>query len=579
MVTMFLIVILPTFAASIILLSNMRTIIREATFNEALNYSDIIEYRLTTAIESTEADIGEIVKNQSIIDFLENNYKEKSEFYNYYYRNYSNLTYNDPHIKRVIIYSERDDFVYASNYYHADEEIQEESWYIKALSNPTTYIWDVITNPADGKKYLACVQAIRGTYGIAGVAVTLLSDEWVKEIIPKSTLITVLSVEDGSVYYSNGEYKAGDRINTSENYLDHNIRGVFDYGVIGDAVYTVINNFRSESRFQIFILMSSGFVNYEVNRLSVVYGGYCALMIILSMLIIILFTSVFTRRIRLLSEKMHSVAGGNFDVEFNDKGNDEIADLYTDLGQMIKDMQRLIDDNYQVKLQSEAFKFNQMEAEFKALASQINPHFLYNTLETIRMKAFCNNDKETADLVKKLGKFMRRCLEFKDGEVTLHSELEFTNSYLELQSARFGDRVSYRIYSEVSKDYMILPLLIQPIVENAFVHGIEGSKSNGRIDIKVYYHDEFVIVDVIDNGCGMSPEKLKELEDKLILSDTASGKSIGMSNVNKRIKMYHGEKYGMFITSKQGSGTTVQLKLPREGVNCFSLTDKRCEGS
>ena len=97
-------------------------------------------------------------------------------------------------------------------------------------------------------------------------------------------------------------------------------------------------------------------------------------------------------------------------------------------------------------------------AELLALHSQINPHFLYNTLETIRMKAFVNNDKETATLVKKLGKFMRRCLEVKDGMVTLESELEFTKSYLELQSARFGDRVAYSIYCEVDRRYKILRL-------------------------------------------------------------------------------------------------------------------------
>ena len=111
---------------------------------------------------------------------------------------------------------------------------------------------------------------------------------------------------------------------------------------------------------------------------------------------------------------------------------------------------------------------------------------------------------------------------------------------------------------------MILPLLIQPIVENAFVHGIEGNKSNGRIDIKVYYHGKYVMVDVIDNGQGISEEKLRELEAKLELSDTSSGKSIGLTNVHKRIKMYHGEEYGMSISSTEGQGTTIRLTLPRE---------------
>ena len=345
-----------------------------------------------------------------------------------------------------------------------------------------------------------------------------------------------------------------------------NGKKVLEEGLEGFKGYTITDNFKYGEDFQIVFLIPSGVTDIEINKLSIIYGGYFSLFFILSLLIIVLFTSVFSRRITLLSEKMHAVAGGNFNVEITDTGKDEIAQLYTDLEQMIHSMQKMLDDVYQAKIQNEEFKFVQMEAEFKALASQINPHFLYNTLETIRMKAFCNNDKETADLVKKLGKFMRRCLEIKNGEVTLRSELEFTNGYLELQSARFGDRVSYSIYSEVSKDYMILPLVIQPVVENAFVHGIESCKDNGHIDIRVYYSGDNVIIDVKDNGVGMNDEKLHELEEKLRRNDTSSGKSIGLTNVNKRIKMYHGDRYGLTIQTKEGGGTLIRITLPRNPV-------------
>lgn len=576
MVTMFLIVIIPMFAASIFLLVNMRTTIRETALNTALSNSDSIKYRITDIIESSESAVNSITKNQSIIAFLNNTYSDTSQYYNYYYSSASDYISFSPQIQRVLIFSEREDFVYGSNFFYADENIVSSEWYISASENTGTAVWGVLINPADGKYYLSCVKAITDNGRVVGTAAVLISDAWINRMLPEEQFMTILSVGKGMVYYSDYSGVApGDSINPEGDFLVSSIRSVYDYGFFGYKGYTVLNNFYSGSSFQIIMLIPSNYVNYEMNRLSVVYGGYCGLMIILSMLITILFTSVFSRRIRLLSEKMHSVAEGNFDIEFTDTGNDEISELYTDLGQMITDMRALINDNYQAKLQSEAFKFNQMEAEFKALASQINPHFLYNTLETIRMKAYCNNDKETADLVKKLGKFMRRCLEFKDGEVTLRSELEFTNSYLELQSARFGDRVSYSIYSEISKDYMILPLLIQPIVENAFVHGVEGNKSNGRIDIKVYYHGEYVIVDVMDNGQGISPERLEELEKKLELSDTSSGKSIGLSNVNKRIKMYHGDKYGMSIKSVVGEGTTIRLTLPRKPVSKFAAAENK----
>ena len=329
-----------------------------------------------------------------------------------------------------------------------------------------------------------------------------------------------------------------------------------------DKGYTVATYFDYENTgnlFQIYLVKPYTVINEKTSNLTTVYIWYVSLCFILT----ILFTSFFTRRIQLLRDEMHKVAMGDFNLNAELKGNDEINELYTDLKLMVDSMQKLINEAYEAKIQSEAFKLNQKEAEFKTLASQINPHFLYNTLETIRMKAYCNNDKETATLVKKLGKFMRRCLEVKDSMVPLESELEFTKSYLELQSARFGDRVSYTIYCEVDVNYIVLPLIIQPIVENAFVHGIESSKSNGVIKIKIYYKGDNVIIDVIDNGQGIPDDKMSELRWKLQVNDTSSGKSIGLTNVNKRIKMYHGEEYGLSISSELGKGTRMTLTLPR----------------
>lgn len=569
MVAMFLTVILPLFVAGVFLIVNMRASSKESALNSALNTADNIKFRLDDIMESTETVVENFSVSNEMLEFLMNDYSDKSQYYEYYSKfSTDRYTVMSPQIEKLMVYVTRDDFVYSSNYLYADENITSQEWFEHAIQNEDRVVWNVVKSPADDKYYLSCLKAITDNRRVYGVIAALISNEWADKIINNEGFMAVLSVGRGNVYFSNYDgIIPGETINMDGDFRVSAIRKTYDYGFFDYKGYTVLENFYSGNTFQIVLLLPSHYVNYELNRLSVIYGGYCGLMIILSLLIILLFTSVFSRRIKLLSSKMHAVAGGNFDVEFNDKGNDEIADLYSDLGQMISDMRSMMNDVYQAEIQSETFKFNQMEAEFKALASQINPHFLYNTLETIRMKAYCNNDKETADLVKKLGKFMRRCLEFKDGDVTLRSELEFTNSYLELQSARFGDRISYSIYSEVSKNYMILPLIIQPLVENAFVHGIEGSKSNGRIDIRVYYSNEYVLIDVTDNGQGMSEEKLRELEEKLEISDTSSGKSIGLTNVHKRIKMYHGEKYGMSIKSKLGEGTTIRVTLPREPVS------------
>lgn len=574
MLIMFLTVILPLFAASIILLVNMRSEVTEKIISTANVKADSIRTRIADTVDSVESAMDMFVSDDNIIAFLDNEYESNADYYKYYSRG-SHQRYLDsfPQIESIKVYTDRSDFVCNADYIYMDEQIESQTWYNKARLDSADHFWDIIIDRTDGEWHLACIKAIKKDNKVIGVAAALISENWIGRSVASEESKSILCVGNGSVFFSNYDgATAGGRIEFDES-ISMNGRIVMREGLLGFKGYTISENFNYGEDFQIIFLIPSGVADLEINRLIIIYGGYFCLFFILSLLIIVLFTSVFSRRITLLSEKMHAVAGGDFEVEFTDKGNDEISALYTDLEQMIHSMQTMMDDVYQVKLQNEEFKFVQMEAEFKALASQINPHFLYNTLETIRMKAFCNNDKETADLVKKLGKFMRRCLEFKDGDVTLRSELEFTNGYLELQSARFGDRVSYSIYSEVSKDYMILPLVIQPVVENAFVHGIEGCKDNGHIDIKVYYSGENVIIDVKDNGSGMSDEKLHELEAKLRRNDTSSGKSIGLTNVNKRIKMYHGNQYGLSIKTKNGEGTTIRITLPRCPVSRSSAAN------
>ena len=577
MLIMFLVVILPLFAASVILLVNMRSAVADKLVSTANSKADSYRNTIMNLVDVTEAYLDSFVTDEEVIAFLENDYEGSGEYYKYYGRGpHQKYVRSLPLLDSIKVYTERESFLYNNDYMYADESIREQAWYKDARLSSNEFIWSVSFDQTDKKWYLSCSKAVKSGNRVVGVASAMVSDSRINRMDSQGDIKSILCVGEGNVFFSNSEsITAGGKIEFDESISLSSGRNFLEGGLLGFNGNVVTESFTYKENFQIILLIPSSVADIELNKYTIIYGGYFSLFFILSLLIIVLFTSVFSRRITFLSEKMHAVAGGDFDVEISDEGNDEIAQLYTDLELMINSMQTMMNDVYQAKLQNEEFKFIQMEAEFKALASQINPHFLYNTLETIRMKAFCNNDKETADLVKKLGKFMRRCLEFKDGEVTLRSELEFTNGYLELQSARFGDRVSYSIYSEVSKDYMILPLVIQPVVENAFVHGIESCKINGRIDIRVYYSGENVIIDVNDNGVGMNDTKLAELEAKLRHNDTSSGKSIGLTNVNKRIKMYHGEQYGLTIKTKEGEGTTITITLPRKPAARISAENGR----
>lgn len=569
---MCLIVIVPVFCAGVYLLFSMVGILQESVVNEAFSDVDNLKTRLKDTIYTTASVAERIYYNNDINDLINNSFTTDEEYKQFYAEHKTIDEYLNAYNQIVDIrfYLDKEDFYFNSSFRKATNVIKASYWYNDAMENDSAR-WQVTKNPIDSSFYLSYVRKVYSNAGDpVGVMVIAISPEWIDGLMKDEVFSVIFSVQNGMVFYSNIDgyelgkvFVAPDVEPEPKVSRTVEIKSECHLTEIGYAVAAYFDYEDTGNLFQIYLVKPFDIVTGATKNITTGYVWYMAMCFILSLLITYLFSSFFARRIQFLRDQMHKVAQGDFELEEEIKGSDEINELYSDLSLMVKSMQQLINEAYEAKIQSETFKLNQMEAEFKTLASQINPHFLYNTLETIRMKAYCNNDKETADLVKKLGKFMRRCLEVKDGMVTLESELEFTKSYLELQSARFGDRVSYSIYCEVDTNYKILPLIIQPIVENAFVHGIESSKSNGHIDINVCYKSDTIVIDVIDNGQGIPDDKMSELRWKLTENDTSSGKSIGLTNVNKRIKMYHGEKYGLSVKSSVGKGTRIRITLPR----------------
>lgn len=299
------------------------------------------------------------------------------------------------------------------------------------------------------------------------------------------------------------------------------------------------------------------------------YGGdkklvlYILLPITVSVCLIGIYSANFSRRLNNFKVQMHKAATGDFKLS-EISGSDEITELYKDLNIMINSLQHLITTVYEEQVQKEKLNSRQKEVEFKMLASQINPHFLYNTLETIRMKARCNGERDIEELVKMLAKIMRRNIQAGDNLVTLKSELELVEYYLKIQQYRFGERISFHInlYCNV-EELKIMPLIIQPIVENAFIHGLEAKEGEGEITIAVQITDKLYII-VQDNGIGMNKEKLEEIINSLNDYSRLTRSSIGLNNVNQRIKLLYGDEYGLVIDSEENAGTRIAIHLPKD---------------
>lgn len=284
--------------------------------------------------------------------------------------------------------------------------------------------------------------------------------------------------------------------------------------------------------------------------------------VVLAGTLIFAFSWSFARRVGRFREQMQKASEGNFELEEKLGGNDEISQLYDYLSVMIWRIQRLLAQVYQEKIHAERLKTSQKDAEFKMLTSQINPHFLYNTLETIRMKARINKQYEIEELVKMLGKILRSSIQAGSKDMTIREEVELAEYYLKIQQYRFGERIQYQIYVEEGTERQkILPLLIQPLVENCIIHGLEGSEDVGHIDICVKRSGQNVVITVTDDGAGICGEKIAEIRRELAGNRT-KGEHIDICNVNQRVRLRYGEEYGVTVESICGEYTRVEITLP-----------------
>lgn len=277
---------------------------------------------------------------------------------------------------------------------------------------------------------------------------------------------------------------------------------------------------------------------------------------IAAVLMSVFFSRGITRPVKKLVDLMKRFKNGNFDVIMDYDRYDEVGELSQNFNSMVKEIDNLIKKNYMHEITNK-------EAEFKALQAQINPHFLYNTLESINWIARLNGVTMVCDMTKALGSLMRASIDNRKKLVSVEEELTYIDYFITIEKIRFGERLSVEI--QVDKDIypMVIPkFLIQPIIENAIKHGIQEKIGEGHISLTGSIQDDKVIFTVKDDGVGMNESKIAEILSGCEgLADTEYDR-LGVANVSRRIKFYYGDKYGLSIKSKLQKGTEVSIILP-----------------
>jgi two-component system sensor histidine kinase YesM len=297
---------------------------------------------------------------------------------------------------------------------------------------------------------------------------------------------------------------------------------------------------------------------------------FAILLIVVSILCAWGLSLSISRPIRLLSSTMICFGAGDFSARAPRGGEDEIGRLSETFNQMADNINTLVQ-----KVQYE--QHLKRDAELRSLQMQINPHFLYNTLESINWMARMGKTEDVCIMVTSLGDLMRATINSKD-YVLLKDEIASLNNYLQIQKYRYGEKFEYSIFIASDTEELYVPkLIIQPLVENAIYHGIEPSIDKGKIEIKSIRKGDDLVITVIDNGVGMVPNFIQDVLDvNRDGDDKSSSRSIGIKNVIKRIKTLYGENYGLKIQSELYENTTVSIVLPARSEASKSQNDCAC---
>lgn len=274
--------------------------------------------------------------------------------------------------------------------------------------------------------------------------------------------------------------------------------------------------------------------------------------IVLCLIAIVFFSLKVLSPLKQIRKSMKYLENENFNVSIDVKGNDEIALLGNSFNKMSKRLGELINEVYAVQIK-------QKEADLKALQAQINPHFLYNTLDTIYWMCRMEKAFESSNLVQALSRLFRLSLNSGNEFTTVKNEISHLENYITIQDKRFEGMIKFNI--EASADVYeckVVKLVLQPLVENAIHHGIEKNGGEGRIDVSIYREGGNIIYIVKDDGAGADEQELNSFLEKV----EEGNRGFGVKNVNDRIKLYFGNDYGIEFRSSYGNGTTVTVRQP-----------------
>lgn len=357
-------------------------------------------------------------------------------------------------------------------------------------------------------------------------------------------------------------------IDTLEDRVDDlveniHVGGTYDSNIkeLDDNIYILTELIQDDIQYYIYYQTESmekvtDTLNTQIRTFIIICACLIAVLTIGLAMAVMQITTGMLRPIQVLAQAAGRISEGDLDARADVDSRDEIAVLADRFNDMAGNIQTLV-----VKVREDEQKMR--KADLRLLQEQINPHFLYNTLDNIVWLIDGNEPDEAVEMVVTLSEFFRLVLSKGKEFITIRQEEQHISSYLQIQGKRYHDILDYHIYIDPEiYEYQIPKLTLQPLVENALYHGIKYKRSRGMIEITGTKEGENLYLTVADDGVGMDEDELKKLEKEISRPCKETESGFGLANVNERIRMYFGSEYGMKIWSEKGSGTRITIEIP-----------------
>lgn len=529
------------------------------------NDVNAVQFSFSNSIESAASVVKAVDTNEYIDNFLNEKY-ESSLSYFVACNKAKNLLFNNNiggDSSRMTIYADNETITNGGKFSRLSS-IQDEEWYqymVQTGCNTCVYTYyDQSRSPVVGAKRKILFLRRMNCYGPGCEKVVKIELDYsalVRGLVKMNYESPIYICSDGKILYSND----GKSSSTGMDFLPF----IYEDQVGYEKEMTVYGK-----TLQIYALKS------KTNIVDSMLQN--APLILLLVLINAVFPLTFmvainrslTTRIRELGQAFESVDQDRLVSIACVRGKDEIGALMQNYNRMVDRTNELIQTVYKDRLKKQEMDIARQHAELLALHSQINPHFLFNALESIRMHSIIKQEYETADMVSKLAVMTRQNVDWGEELVEIRREMEFVEAYLGLQKYRFGDRLSYQLdVAEDCRELRLPKLTVVTFVENACVHGIESKTTPGWIFVRISRDEEELCIEVEDTGDGMDEQTVKILNEKLqnpSIEQLKDKSRVGMLNASLRIKMLTSGNYRISIESEQGVGTMIQLRLSLEAL-------------